>query len=135
MIVIISGPQGCGKTRHAPQLLRHFGGKRIVDEWFPGDGQTLQDGDVVLTSVSHDEVEKTWDKVFSPMNYLGYIIIQDWDGIKDLLSGEGGTPNRDADQAYQNDIPFATAAGEADPIAQQLERRLVRKGVSHGLRK
>lgn len=50
MIVFISGPQGCGKTRRQKQLLRHFNGKRIVDDWAPGDTRTLQDGDVVLSN-------------------------------------------------------------------------------------
>lgn len=52
MIVIISGPQGCGKTRHAPQLLRHFGGKRIVE--FDGIEfiAEARDGDVVLTNLT-----------------------------------------------------------------------------------
>ena len=35
--VIVCGPQGCGKTRHAAALAAHFGVDRIIDEWMPGD--------------------------------------------------------------------------------------------------
>jgi Mg-chelatase subunit ChlI len=35
--VIVHGPQGCGKTRHAEALAAHFGVGRVVDEWMPGD--------------------------------------------------------------------------------------------------
>lgn len=35
--VIVHGPQGCGKTRHAGVLAKHFGVARIIDEWRPGD--------------------------------------------------------------------------------------------------
>lgn len=31
--VIVHGPQGCGKTLHAPQLLKHFGLRAAVDEF------------------------------------------------------------------------------------------------------
>ena len=31
--VIVHGPQGCGKTLHAPQLLKHFGLRAVVDEF------------------------------------------------------------------------------------------------------
>lgn len=47
-IVIVSGPQGCGKTRFAEQLSDVFGCERIVDEW---DGESeLQPGDLALTN-------------------------------------------------------------------------------------
>lgn len=35
--VIVYGPQGCGKTRHAEALATHFGACRVIDEWNPGD--------------------------------------------------------------------------------------------------
>lgn len=35
--VIVYGPQGCGKTRNAMALAVHFGVKRVIDEWMPGD--------------------------------------------------------------------------------------------------
>lgn len=35
--VIVHGPQGCGKTRHAVALAAHFGLGNIWDEWLPGD--------------------------------------------------------------------------------------------------
>jgi serine kinase of HPr protein (carbohydrate metabolism regulator) len=46
-IVIIHGPQGCGKTRYATELLKHYGCKRLVDDWRPN--QRLRDGDMALT--------------------------------------------------------------------------------------
>lgn len=48
-ITIIYGPQASGKTRRAAQLLDHFGGKRIVDDW-NGNPDALKDGDIALTS-------------------------------------------------------------------------------------
>jgi len=33
MITIVYGPMGCGKTRNAERLARHFGATEIVDGW------------------------------------------------------------------------------------------------------
>ena len=33
MSLIVYGPAGCGKTRNARRLAKHFGLKRVVDEW------------------------------------------------------------------------------------------------------
>lgn len=35
--IVIYGPQGCGKTRHAYALANHFGLAFIDDDWMPGD--------------------------------------------------------------------------------------------------
>lgn len=35
--VVVYGPQGCGKTRHAKALAAHFGVERVIDDWMPGD--------------------------------------------------------------------------------------------------
>ncbi len=35
--VIVTGPQGCGKTLHAAKLKAHFGCTSVVDEWWSGD--------------------------------------------------------------------------------------------------
>lgn len=45
--VILTGPQGCGKTRHAPALMQHLGCAKVVDEWWPG--QRLVPGALHLT--------------------------------------------------------------------------------------
>lgn len=46
-IVIVYGPPASGKTRHATQLLREYGCRRVIDDW---DGQArLQGGDLALT--------------------------------------------------------------------------------------
>lgn len=47
--IIVWGPPGCGKTRNAERLRRHFGLARVVDEWSRGDGTRLEPGDLVLT--------------------------------------------------------------------------------------
>lgn len=47
-IIVIHGPQGCGKTRHAAALAAHFGAARIVDDWNGRDA--LQPGDLALTN-------------------------------------------------------------------------------------
>ena len=46
--VIVTGPQGCGKTRHAAQLAKALGCEGFVDDWWPG--QPLQPGFLHLTS-------------------------------------------------------------------------------------
>lgn len=49
-IVIVYGPQGCGKTRNSKQLLAHFKCRKIVDDW---DGASrLTNGDLALTYCS-----------------------------------------------------------------------------------
>lgn len=47
--VILFGPQGTGKTRHAEALRLRLGCVRIVDEWF---GEPLLPGDLALTNMS-----------------------------------------------------------------------------------
>lgn len=34
--LVISGPQGCGKSRHAKALARYYGKTRVIDDWIPG---------------------------------------------------------------------------------------------------
>jgi MoxR-like ATPase len=46
--VIVHGPQGCGKTRHAKALAAHFGKIRVVDDWFKGE--PLTSSDLALTN-------------------------------------------------------------------------------------
>lgn len=36
--VIVTGPQGCGKTLHASTLAAHLGCGHVVDGWAMGDG-------------------------------------------------------------------------------------------------
>lgn len=47
--VILYGPQGCGKTRHAETLRRNLGCKHVVDGWMPGD--TVEPGGLHLTFI------------------------------------------------------------------------------------
>lgn len=47
-IIVITAPQGAGKSQHATALQAVFGSSRLVDEW---DGVTpLQAGDLALTN-------------------------------------------------------------------------------------
>lgn len=45
--VIVTGPQGCGKTRHAARLAEALGCDGVVDDWWPG--VPLQAGKLHLT--------------------------------------------------------------------------------------
>jgi len=47
--VVIYGPRGCGKSRHATQLLNHFDLERVVDNW-DGLSDVPQVGALILTS-------------------------------------------------------------------------------------
>ncbi len=49
MIVIIHGPQGCGKSRHSHALASHFGLERTYDEWNSEKGLPV-DGSLALTN-------------------------------------------------------------------------------------
>lgn len=35
--IVIAAPQGAGKSRRAPELLRAYGKRRVIHEWSPGD--------------------------------------------------------------------------------------------------
>jgi nicotinamide riboside kinase len=51
-IVIIHGPKASGKTTNAELLKRHYGCRRIVDEWGEsGRFSKLRDGDLALTTM------------------------------------------------------------------------------------
>lgn len=45
--VLITGPEGCGKTLHAEALRQHFNCATIVDDWTPKDG--IVPGALLLT--------------------------------------------------------------------------------------
>lgn len=46
--VVVYGPQGCGKTRNAERLRKHFGKRSVIDDWTPGD--PLPDDCLALTN-------------------------------------------------------------------------------------
>jgi len=48
MSIVIYGPQGCGKTRHANELALHFRKTQMIDDWIPGDD--LPEDALVLTN-------------------------------------------------------------------------------------
>lgn len=47
--VIVTGPQGCGKTLAAERLRRKYGCREVCDEWWPG--APLRPGVLHLTHV------------------------------------------------------------------------------------
>lgn len=46
--VVIYGPEGCGKSRHAAALAAHYGKSTVVDDWTPG--QPLPANALALTT-------------------------------------------------------------------------------------
>ena len=55
MTVIVYGPPACGKTRNARKLARHFGVKKIVDNWWPAE-HALTPGALHLTNEHPENV-------------------------------------------------------------------------------
>jgi hypothetical protein len=50
--VIVHGPAGCGKSRHAAALARHYGKTVIIDDWQPHAGASVPADALVLTNAS-----------------------------------------------------------------------------------
>ncbi|WP_044529268.1 hypothetical protein [Herbaspirillum sp. B65] len=46
--IVIYGPQGCGKTRRAKELLAYLKKDRIIDDWRPG--QRIPSNAIALTN-------------------------------------------------------------------------------------
>jgi hypothetical protein len=63
--VIVYGPQGCGKTRWAERIAKHFGLTRIVDGW--GCSVFLPHGTLYLTN--NEEDVRLWN---SEENYMSF---------------------------------------------------------------
>jgi len=47
-IIIIHGPEACGKTRNSAKLRAHYKSHRVRDDWHPGIA--LREGDLALTN-------------------------------------------------------------------------------------
>jgi len=56
--VVIYGPQGCGKTRNAKLLAKHFELKKIHDNWFIGD-YVDKNNTLILTNETPEDVRVT----------------------------------------------------------------------------
>lgn len=56
MTLIVFGPPACGKTRHAGAIARHYGLRRVVDDW-DASKHHLVPGALHLTNevVLHDQ--------------------------------------------------------------------------------
>jgi cytidylate kinase len=50
--VIVHGPAGCGKSRHAAALARHYGKTVIIDDWQPRAGASVPANALALTNAS-----------------------------------------------------------------------------------
>lgn len=61
--IILTAPQGWGKTRHAQQWMSRYGCNSVVDEWFPG--QAMKAGALHLTSAHPNELAHVHCKVVS----------------------------------------------------------------------
>lgn len=60
-IVVVSAPQGAGKSRHAERLREMFGCRCIVDDW---DGRSdVPDGALVLTNMPMGVQEESGDGI------------------------------------------------------------------------
>ena len=60
-VVVISAPQGAGKTQHAERLREMFGCRCIVDDW---DGHSaVPDGALVLTNLPVGVQEESGDGI------------------------------------------------------------------------
>jgi replication-associated recombination protein RarA len=55
--IIVYGPQGSGKTTLAPEIMKHFGLKKLIDGAKPG-GHIPKHGALVLTNVTPDEMHE-----------------------------------------------------------------------------
>jgi hypothetical protein len=49
MSIIVYGPQGCGKTLHAIDIMKYFGMSSWQDEWRPG--MKIPENTLLLTNV------------------------------------------------------------------------------------
>lgn len=58
MITIIHGPNASGKTFHKAAFARKFGCTHIVDDWLPTVHEVPDDGRLVLTYHSEEEIKR-----------------------------------------------------------------------------
>lgn len=70
-IVVVYGPQGCGKSLCAQQLLRHFGLRHLVDDWMPGDGIPPA-GSLVLTHADLTELTDGRDRRAAGVRFVSF---------------------------------------------------------------
>lgn len=60
--LIVSGPQGCGKSRLAQEIAQHFKCSRVVDGW-DGLSPVPEPGDLLLTQVPVEDSHVTGCRV------------------------------------------------------------------------
>ncbi|MCK0531746.1 hypothetical protein [Sphingobium agri] len=58
MITIIHGPMGSGKTFHKQAFANQFGCTHIVEDWLPTIHEVPEDGRLVLTYHSPEEIKR-----------------------------------------------------------------------------
>lgn len=49
-VVVIYGPQGCGKTQAAEAFCEYYYCNEIVDDWTPGSNQEIPNNALLLTN-------------------------------------------------------------------------------------
>lgn len=70
--VIIRGPQGCGKTRNAEALAKHFGKTLIIDDW--KDGEPLPDNALCLTQDAGEHIHYGYERIAKKLGLPVYVL-------------------------------------------------------------
>ncbi|WP_195178896.1 dATP/dGTP diphosphohydrolase domain-containing protein [Mesorhizobium sp. INR15] len=82
--VIVSGPQGCGKTTNALALMKFFGCDTLIDGWC--DGQPVVPHALHLTS----DTMTRWESVYYPTPRRGYAIHRYADAMAAIAASTAG---------------------------------------------
>lgn len=88
--VIVTGPQGSGKSKHATRLARALGCEGVIEDWWPGD--PLEQGRLHLT---HAEMAgaSTDARVIHIADALD-LLADSRDGVHDAIVRASGVPTR-----------------------------------------
>ena len=126
--LIVTGPQGCGKTRRAAEIAAHFGLSGLVDDW---DGKSaLPDGALVLTSVPADQLKAGKCRVMSFEDALAAVQaglnsgLPQWDGVNRLSawidSAEVSPHGQQQAQAWLSALPERASPAPSETPSDEL---------------